>query len=88
MRIPSGDEDRFGFLFGVRDSILSIVGDADIFSQAPCQGAGKKFVDSVLLAYEKFPIPDPCYNGRKSMRFWSSVMAGQTVVKQRVCLPL
>ena len=35
-------------------------------------------VDRVLLDYVKFPIPKPCYTGRKRARFWSSVIARST----------
>ena len=45
------------------------------FLQVPMPRRKKKLVDRVLLAYVKFAIPEPCYNGRKMARFWSSVIA-------------
>ena len=32
-------------------------------------------LDRALMAYVKFPMPEPCYNGREMARFWSSVIA-------------
>ena len=36
-----------------------------------------------LIAQVKFPIPDPCYDGQKSTRFWSSVIARSDCILER-----
>ena len=81
MRIPiaSGDENRFGFWsdeFGFRIQCYLWLGTS---TQKVLTGTmlrrKRKLIDRVLLAYVKSPIPNPCYNGRKGTRFWSSVVA-------------
>ena len=52
------------------------------FSQVPMPRRSRKLVDRVLLAYVKFPIPKPCYNGRKMARFWSFVIARSDCIRK------